>query len=131
MNTEKEKILNLVKAYQNAIHTQNREDFISLWGPDENNTLISLTHPYIGTDTICDEFLIGGLQKVYTQITLVAEDIQIHFVSDDFAIVIFQYHTECIRRETEEEYGIAGIETQVVRKINNTWKLVHIHYSKK
>ena len=29
------------------------------------------------------------------------------------AVVIFQYHTECIRREDGSEFGIAGMETQV------------------
>ena len=33
-------------------------------------------------------------------------------------------------RETGEDYGIEGLETQVLRKISGEWKLQHVHYSK-
>ena len=52
-------------------------------------------------------------------------------IDENKAIVVFRYHTECIRRDTHEPYGIQGLETQIVIKENNQWKLMHIHYSKK
>ena len=55
---------------------------------------------------------------------------EIHQIDDNKAIIIFKYHTECIRRDTKEPYGIQGLETQIVIKENNEWKLMHIHYSK-
>lgn len=131
MKTDKEKILNLVKAYQDAIHSQKKEDFLPLWTGEDNNVLISIASQFSGLEKIYNDFLIGGIQYHYTEIRLIAEDIEIHFISNDIATVIFQYHTECIRRETGEEYGIAGVETQIVKKVNDEWKLVHIHYSKK
>jgi len=51
-------------------------------------------------------------------------------ISNQLAIVIFRYHTKFIKRDTGEEYGIAGLETQVTVKENNVWRLLHIHYSK-
>lgn len=51
-------------------------------------------------------------------------------ISEDVAIVLFHYHTECIRRETKEPYSIKGLETQVVVKEDGEWKLAHVHYSK-
>jgi hypothetical protein len=47
--------------------------------------LISITNQFTGTDAIYQDFLIGGIQ---------------------------------------------GLETQIVIKKNNQWKLMHIHYSK-
>lgn len=126
----KEKIQNLVKAYQKAIHSQNKEDFISLWTCQDNNTLISLTKQFNGVESIYQDFLIGGIQKNYLKIDLIAENIDIHFINKNIAVVVFQYHTECIKRDTGEDYGIAGLETQVLQKIDDQWKLVHIHYSK-
>lgn len=126
----KEKILNLVKAYQKVIHSQNKEDFISLWTCQDNNTLISLTNQFNGIESIYQDFLIGGIQKAYLKIDLIAENIDIHFMNENIAVVVFQYHTECIKRDTGEDYGIAGLETQVLQKIDDQWKLVHIHYSK-
>lgn len=123
-------IKELVKNYQKAIHTQNKEDFYSLWSKDEENTLISITNKFIGLDTIYQDFLINGIQRNYLTIDLIAEKIDIHFVTKEIAIVVFQYHTECIRREDQSPYGIQGLETQVVIKKENEWKLTHIHYSK-
>lgn len=52
-------------------------------------------------------------------------------INDSLAIVVFQYHSECIKRDTLAEYGIEGLETQVIIKEDDEWKLLHIHYSKK
>ena len=62
---------------------------------------------------------------------LIADDEPVvRFLTDEIAVVIFRYHTECIRRESGEPYGISGLETQIVRKTPKGWKLAHIHYSK-
>ena len=124
------KIKSLICNYQMAIHTQEKEDFIPLWTGDDDNVLISITDKFVGIEAIYHDFLINGIRRAYTKIDLIAEDIQINFISDDLAIIIFKYHTECIRRETNEAYGIQGLETQVVKKVNDEWKFVHIHYSK-
>lgn len=50
-------------------------------------------------------------------------------LTDDTAIVLFSYYTDCIRRETGELYGIEGLETQVYKKQDGDWKLAHVHYS--
>lgn len=124
-----EKIKVLVKNYQEAIHTQNEDDFRNLWTND-HDTLISITNQFNGLDAIVKDFLIGGIQEKYSSIDLIAENIEVHLLDQHTAIVIFAYHTECIRRKTQEPHGIKGLETQVVRKIGNDWKINHIHYSK-
>lgn len=92
--------------------------------------MISINKSYIGVDTIYQDFLINCIQAFYTKIDLIADYIQVNIISNQLAIVIFQYHTECIKRDTSEKYGIAGLETQVIIKENNIWKLLHVHYSK-
>lgn len=120
----------LVALYQQAIHTQNEKEFKNLWSKEKQNILISITHQFIGIESIYKDFLIGCIQKNYTHIDLIAENIDVSFINEEIAIVVFQYHTECIKRDTNEEYGIQGLETQVVVKENGEWKLTHIHYSK-
>ena len=124
-----EGIKQLVYNYAKAIHTKNEKDFKALWSSKEN-TLISLTNRFDGIDSIYNDFLIGGIQRLYESIDLIVEGIEIHQIDDNKAIIIFKYHTECIRRDTKEPYGIQGLETQIVIKENNEWKLMHIHYSK-
>lgn len=125
-----EQINALVSCYQKAIHSQDKEEFYNLWARHNQCSLISITKKFIGIDAIYNDFLIGCIQKAYDTIDLITDNIDIHIISSDLAIVIFEYHTECIRRETKESYGIKGLETQLVIKENNEWKLVHVHYSK-
>ena len=115
---QRQAIFHLVVKYQKAIHTQNEVDFRNLW-TGQDNTLISMTHLYNGIDSIYHDFLINGIQKAYSKIDLIAENIDIHFIDEGHAIVIFQYHTECLRNGTNEPYGIKGLETQIIKKINN------------
>ena len=128
MNNQ-EQILQVVENYKKAIHTQNKDDFYQLWSKQQCS-LISITKTFIGLDHIIQEFLIDCIQAAYQTIDLISEDIQINMIQDDYAIVIFQYHTECIKRDTLESYGIQGLETQVMIKEDHEWKLLHVHYSK-
>lgn len=127
MNDVKE-IEQLIKKYTQAIHTQNKDDFYDLWTKKENNVMISNSNFFKGIDNLYSEFLIGGIQNAYTRIDLIIDDQQINFIHKDVAIVILKYHTDCIRRMSGEHYGIQGLETQVVQKTEQGWKLVHIQY---
>ena len=118
----------LVYKYTKAVHSQNEEDFRALWSSKEN-VLISITNQFRGIDTIYQNFLIDGIQKSYESIDLIAKNIDVRMIDENNAIVVFKYHTECILRDTHEPFGIQGLETQVVVKENNQWKLMHIHYS--
>lgn len=128
MNTEE--IKQVVLRYTEAIHTQNKEDFYALWANNNDCVLISITKQFQGIDSIYEDFLIGGIQAGFSTIKLVAESIDVHEISETLATVVFQYHTECILRESGEPFGIAGLETQVLVKEDGQWKLQHVHYSK-
>lgn len=130
INMEKE-IIELVNKYVEAVHTQNKEDFYDLWSKNHECRLISIAKEFIGVDSIYNDFLIGLIQGHYSCINLINDGMSINMINDSLAIVVFEYHTECIMRETNEKYGIEGIETQVMMKENDKWKLVHLHYSKK
>ncbi len=123
-------IENVVRKYQDVIHTQNEEDFRSLWANNEYCTMISIRDQYVGIDSIYHDFLIGKIQKAYSDIELIADSIEIHPINEELVIVAFAYHTVCIRRETGEPYGIEGLETQVIVLEDGQWKLLHVHYSK-
>ena len=120
----------VVDNYCAAIHTQNKNDFKSIFRETKKCSLISVSKIYEGLNSMYADFVLG-LQKLYARIDLIKdEDLQINFVNDEFAIVIFKYHTECILRESGELGGIKGVETQVMIKEDGNWKIVHIHYSK-
>jgi len=123
-------IKKLVSYYQETIHSQNKENFYQLWSQNNQCSLISITNQFIGLDSIFNDFLVERIQKSYLDIKLIAENIEINMINNNFAIVLFQYHTECIKRNSHEYYGIRGLETQILIKENDVWKLLHVHYSK-
>lgn len=125
----KDEIIEVVKKYQEVVHSQDKKMFDDLWS-NKHCILISITHQYNGKDEIYDDFMIGRIQKSYSSIDLINDGIEVNMIHDDMAIVVFQYHTECIKRDTGEFFGIQGLETQVIIKEDNEWKLLHVHYSK-
>ena len=126
---ETAKIKEVVRKYTEVIHTQNKEDFYSLWASNEGCVLISGVNQFQGVDSIYQDFLIDRIQKGFSVIHLIAEQIDVHILSENLATVVFRYHTECILRENGEDFGIKGLETQVIVKENGEWKLQHVHYS--
>ena len=120
----------MVEQYAKAIETQDKEDFCSLWADTPDCVLISIASQYVGVENIYQDFLVGRIQAAYSQIRLITEDVEVHEINDDLATVVFRYHTECIRRESGEPYGINGLETQVYIREGEDWKLLHVHYSK-
>lgn len=123
-------VLDVVKEYQKAIHTQKKEDFYALWAKRDDCCLISVAQVFHGVESIYQDFLIDRIQKKYLDIELLTQNITVHHIHETMAIVIFEYQTKCLLRETQEAYGIQGIETQVMIKENQQWKLLHVHYSK-
>ena len=127
MNTA---ILQVVEQYRQAIHTQDEQAFRALWASNDQGSLISVTRCFRGIEEIYRDFVIDGIQRSYLSIELIFDELEVRQISDDLAIVIFAYHTECVRRDTLEPYGIQGLETQVLIRERGQWKLQHIHYSK-
>lgn len=125
-----QQIEKVLKAYIRAIETQDETDFRSIWSSNPDCTLISITNQYRGLESIYRDFLIGGIQATYSAIKLIADSVDIHEINPALAVVVFHYHTECLRRDTGEPYGIQGLETQVLVKEDGQWKLLHVHYSK-
>lgn len=117
-----------VQRYTDAIHSQDEKEFKSLWTCEDTNVLISGTMFFEGVNTIYQAFLVDLIQAKYSSIFLVNDGLQAYMLTDDVAVVVFRYHTDCIVRENGEPYGMAGIETQVLKKTKTGWKLVHIQY---
>lgn len=127
MNNE---IQRAVNNYKKVIHSQNKEDFYRLWSK-EDCSLISISNQFFGVDEIYNDFLIGTIQAKFAKIDLVQDgDLTISQPNENMAVVIFRYHTECILRELNAVYGISGVETQVMVREDDQWKLLHVHYSR-
>ena len=125
----KSDIINLVEKYIRCVHTQSYEDFDRVFAKEHECTLISTTNAFKGRDEIFNKFF-KLLNDAYTTINLINDGIDVNIVSDELAVAVYRYHTECIRRENGEPFGIRGLETQIIIKENGEWRLLHVHYSK-
>ena len=127
---DREQILRGVERYCHAVHTQRAEDFQPLWAEGTQNGLLSPAGCFSGTEEIYRDFLVGRIGAAYARIDLIAESVEVRSVTEDAAVALFRYATDCIRRDTGEPYGIAGLETQLWVRQGGEWRLCHVHYSK-
>lgn len=125
-----QEILKVLDCYLETIRTQKKDLFDKIWAEQAKCSLISITNVFEGKESIYQDFLINGIQKAYSKIDLISDGTSVNLVNENLAIVIFNYHTECIQRDSGEVFGIQGIETQIMVKENGQWKLQHVHYSK-
>ena len=126
MNTKE--IEAVVMRYAQQIHDQNETEFKRLWTGTDADILISGTKIFYGVESIYSDFLAGLIHDHYESILLINDGMKISLLTADTAVVLFSYHTECIRRNTKEPYRMAGIETQVLVKKEDGWKIAHIQY---
>ncbi len=128
-NKERQAILQMLERYKKAVRTQEAADFLPLWSEERENVMITPSGCFQGTESIYQDFLIGCIQKAYSRIELISKEVSVRMLTEDVAVVVFSYYTDCTRRETGELYGIEGLETQIYQKCQDSWKLVHIQYS--
>ena len=122
-NEIREKVL----AYCEAVEKQDKAAFRALFARDA--ALISIATLFDGIEAITERFL-EGIRNAYQSIRLIPEDISVRLRDETTAVVVFRYHTECVRRDDGSDYGIAGLETQVFQRIDGDGKIIHLHYSK-
>lgn len=125
----REELTKLVQDYVHCIEED--DDHLKDLFAGNSASLISVARLFDGTQSIEQDFLKGAIRKAYSTIKLIPENLDIRLLNDKTALIIFQYHTECIRRDTGEPYGIQGLETQIAIREEDGWKLAHVHYSKK
>ena len=126
--SESKRVLEKLQQYIHLVHTQEEEDGIGLWADECEVSLISGAKQFTGKRAIQEDFL-GLIRNAYETIDLISESTDVRLLNDNCAVLIFAYHTECLRRDTGEPFGIAGLETQVYVKENGDWRLAHVQYS--
>ena len=126
-----ESINETVNKYCLGVKTQDKDLVYTIFSKYKKCILVSVGNVFQGIDSIYQDFLVNLIQKLYSKIELIKDEkLEINFIDENTAVVIFKYHTECILRENGENFGIKGVETQLIIKEDENWKIVHIHYSK-
>ena len=127
--TDMQKCTQLVNDYAKLVHTQDRASFDKVFSQQADCFLIAIDRVFQGRESIYEDFLIGGMRALYSDIQLITDSLEITPVSENVMRMVFRYHTECIRRDKGAFDGIKGVETQIAIREDGQWRLVHVHYS--
>lgn len=122
---EKEAIRNLVDRYISAVETGScsmEEIFVS------DGELLAVERLFRTSSAIENQF-IKMLREHYRMLRLVPESIEIAFKNKNEALILFQYHTECVTQDGSL-YGIGGFEVQRAVRTDGTWKLNLVQYAR-
>ena len=124
---EQSYVQEVIKQYVLSVNTLDTEKAKSLWLNEPN---ISFIHPRgheIGLDQIIRSFLQETMGR-FSQRKLMPYDESITIVGNT-ALVVFYWKFDAIFAHDGSPLHTEGRETQIMLKVDNEWKLLHIHYS--
>lgn len=116
-----------VAAYARAVDAADTQIAASVWSTTPD---VSFIHP-LGHARGWDEvkaFLAEVMGGMFSERKLTVKDVAVHAYGDG-AWVEFYWNFKARMKKDGAEIATAGRETQVYRKKDGRWALVHVHYS--
>lgn len=127
-DADKTAIRNLLATYAESIKTANPDMAVDIWQMTEQTTYIHPRGNEYGWNAIKTNFYGKTMGERFTQRELQIHDIHINIYGDT-AVVVFFWDFPAVFRSDGTHITTHGRETQVLRKMDGSWKIVHIHYS--
>jgi ketosteroid isomerase-like protein len=124
---DKQKITAVLHAYEQAINNGKIDLASQIWLQSDESTIIHPRGHEHGWEAIKNNFYTGTMFKLFSKRKLVLKDINMH-VHGDSAWLEMYWDFWATTREGKDLHH-QGRETQVLRKIHDHWRIVHIHYS--
>ena len=118
----------LVNDYVRTINTGDAELVNRIWMHDDHVSFIGPMGRFSTYNEIRDNFVIGIFATKFTDKNLRETSLRMNFTSPETAWVEFEWEFDATRKEDGGHHHTLGRETQIMRKVNGTWKLEHIHY---
>ena len=116
-----------VAAYARAVDAADTQIAASVWSTTPD---VSFIHP-LGHARGWDEvkaFFVEVMGGMFSERKLTVKDVAVHAYGDG-AWVEFYWNFKARTKKDGAEIATAGRETQVYRKKDGRWALVHVHYS--
>ena len=123
---DKEAIEAVVDAYIRTINDGDTDLARQIWANEGLVTFIGPQGHFKGVDEICER-IVMSFKNNFTKRDLKKDELAI-VVEDGTAWAEFTWTFDAVRSDGGEHRG-RGRETQIFRKDDDGWKLVHIHYS--
>jgi ketosteroid isomerase-like protein len=125
--SEEKDLRELVNSYVKAVEELDLELAKSIWSQDEK---ISFIHPkghQKSWKEIREGFYLGAMGS-FGERKLAVKDLEIHILDDVTAWGVFYWEFNATFKDGKK-ITTKGRETQVWKKEDGGWKIVHVHYS--
>ncbi len=125
-NSDKGDIRILLNNYTKSISNLDYSLAKTIWADSDEVSIINGSGQYFGFKSIFNDFMVKSFSELSDrQLSSVSEIINIY---GDMAYIQFYWIFERKNKEGNILQS-SGRETMICRKINNEWKINHIHYS--
>lgn len=125
-DVEKERIKTLLNNYMKSVSDLDRQLARTVWADASEISIINAAGQFFGFNSIFDDFIIksfSGLSE--RKLSSLSEVINIY---GDMAYIQFYWAFDIKDKDGKTDQR-RGRETLICRKINDEWKVYHIHYS--
>ena len=121
-------IRTVIEKYQQSIVDADVDLASEIWSTKED---VSFIHPRgheRGWDAVAKNFYGITMGDTFSERKLEIFNLFVH-EDGDHAWVEFYWRFDAIMRQDRTPLHTEGRETQVLRRIGETWRIVHVHYS--
>ena len=126
--TDREAIESLIATYAESIDKADTGLGAKIWDTEGNAVFIHPRGTESGWGEVATNFYGKTMGETFSKRSLRPKDLSIE-VFGDTAIVVFLWDFYATVRADGSPLETHGRETQVLHRLNGSWKIAHVHYS--
>ncbi len=116
----------LLDTYERCVRDADTTLLFTIWADDQSVSYVNPSERIQSAKGLLS-FWQNAMGKKFTRRELSRKNVSIH-ISNDFAWAVFDWDFAAALPDGRP-FKSSGWETQIYRKTNRGWKIVHIHYS--
>lgn len=119
----------LLENYATSINNGDLDLADKLFLQNKNTSFIHPRGHEVGFDNVKEVFYVKTMINRFSKRDLRIHNIKINLLTDNTAVVEFYWDFYATFREDNTDIITNGRESQTLIKVNNKWKIAHVHYS--
>ena len=119
----------LLENYATSINNGDLDLADKLFLQNENTSFIHPRGHEVGVDNVKEAFYVKTMINRFSKRDLRIHNIKINLLTDNTAVVEFYWDFYATFREDNTDIITNGRESQTLIKVDDKWKIAHVHYS--
>lgn len=119
----------LLENYATSINNGDLDLADKLFLQNKNTSFIHPRGHEVGFDNVKKAFYVKTMINRFSKRDLRIHNIKINLLTDNTAVVEFYWDFYATFREDNTDIITNGRESQTLIKVNDKWKIAHVHYS--